>query len=163
MKNFSSFKWLLVAAGVALSALDVLSNAISVSDLVVGAFAGADPGDLADDGTVVRDGHATLSGVPTVVDATLRIDGRDVRLLGVAGLEGEHAARMAAYIDGREVRCAPVEAGRYRCDVDGKDLAEAVLFNGGGRAGQRWMRRPAGFRNAERQARSRNRGIWAER
>jgi endonuclease YncB( thermonuclease family) len=160
MKNLS-FKWLLVAAGVALSALDVLSNAISVSDLVVGAFAGADPGDSGVTGTVVLDGHATLSGVPTVVDtATLRIDGRDVRLLGVAGLDGGHAARMAAYIDGREVRCAPVEAERYRCDVDGKDLAEAVLFNGGGRAE---VDAPAALRNAERQARIRNRGVWAER
>ena len=160
MKNLS-FKWLLVVAGVALSVLDALSNALSVSDLVVGAFAGPDHAESHVTGTVGLDGHATLSGIPTVVDtATLRIGGRDVRLLGVAGVDGEHAARMAAYIDGREVRCAPVEAERYRCDVDGKDLAEAVLFNGGGRAD---ADAPAALHHAEHQARSRNRGIWAER
>jgi len=92
--------------------------------------------------------------------ATLRIDGQDVRLLGVAGVDGEHVARMAAYLDGREVRCDPVEADRYRCEVDGKDVAEAVLFNGGGRAE---ADAPATLRHAKRQARSRNRGIWAER
>ena len=160
MKKLSS-KWLLLVAGVALSVLDALSNAISVSDLVVGAFAGDERADSGGTGTVLLDGHDMLSGVPTVVDtATLRIDGQDVRLLGVVGVDGEHAARMAAYIDGREVRCAPVGAGRHCCDVDGKDLAEAVLFNGGGRAE---VDAPAALRHAERQARSRNRGIWAER
>jgi endonuclease YncB( thermonuclease family) len=160
MKNLS-FKWLLVVAGLALSVLDALSNAISVSDLVVGAFAGDDRAESGVTGRILLDGRATLSGVPTVVDtATLRIDGQDVRLLGVAGVDGEHAARMAAYIDGRDVRCALAEADRYRCDVGGKDLAEAVLFNGGGRA---QADAPAALRHAERQARSRNRGIWAER
>jgi endonuclease YncB( thermonuclease family) len=160
MRNLS-LKWLLLVAGVALSVLDVLSNAISVSDLVVRAFAGDERAEPGVTGTVLLDGNGMLSGVPTVVDtATLRVDGRDVRLLGVAGLEGEYAARMAAYIDGREVRCVLVGADRYRCDLDGKDLAQAVLFNGGGRAE---VDATPELRDAERHARSRNRGIWAER
>ncbi|HYD68377.1 MAG TPA: penicillin-binding transpeptidase domain-containing protein [Azospirillum sp.] len=76
-----------------------------------------------------------LVGPPMVVDTgALRIGGRIVRLEGVQGEGGRFAREMALYIGAREVTCEPTGPERYRCEVDGRDLSEAVLFNGGGRA-----------------------------
>jgi endonuclease YncB( thermonuclease family) len=49
-------------------------------------------------------------------------------------------------------------AERYRCQVDGYDLAEIVLLNGRGRAAPDAS---PDLVEAERQARSDGRGVWA--
>jgi penicillin-binding protein 1A len=99
-----------------------------------------------------------LVGLPLVRDTgTLELEGRVVRLAGVEGIEGRHARDMAAYIGGREVVCRPAEAGRHLCEVDGYDLSEVVLHNGGGRA---TAEASAVLIEAERRARMERRGIW---
>jgi penicillin-binding protein 1A len=102
-----------------------------------------------------------LDGVPAVIDTgTLRLGGRIVRLEGVRGEGGRLAREMARYIGGREVVCEPTGADRFRCEVDGWDLSEAVLFNGGGRATP--DARPD-LRSAESRARALRQGLWAGR
>ena len=77
-----------------------------------------------------------ISGVPEIVDtSTLRIDGRVVRLFGVEWERGAQADDLTRYIAGREVVCTPaVRSDRHRCQIEGRDLSEVVLYNGGGRA-----------------------------
>jgi endonuclease YncB( thermonuclease family) len=77
-----------------------------------------------------------LVGVPEVIDtATLRIEGRLVRLTGVEWARGAQGADLARYLGGRPVTCRPKGANDiYRCIVDGRDLSEVVLYNGGARA-----------------------------
>jgi penicillin-binding protein 1A len=100
-------------------------------------------------------------GVPHVVDtATLRIADRTVRLEGVNGVGGTYARGMAEYIADREVACRPTADERYRCEVDGWDLSEVVLFNGGGRA---TADAAPELVEAERKARRESRGIWSAR
>ena len=77
-----------------------------------------------------------LKGVPEVIDtATIRVEGRVVRLFGVEWAEGGQAEDLVGYLGGRDVECELASApDRYRCQVGGHDLSRAVLFNGGGRA-----------------------------
>jgi penicillin-binding protein 1A len=103
---------------------------------------------------------APIEGQASVVDTgTLRVDGQQVRLLGVVGKSGAPAQAMADYIGDRDVQCRASANGQHRCEVDGWDLSEVVLFNGGGRASPD---APAGYVRAERKARSERKGIWAE-
>jgi endonuclease YncB( thermonuclease family) len=90
----------------------------------------------------------------------LSFQDRLVHLFGVSGERGRPASDMASYIGGREVTCRPcdVSASQYRCRVGEYDLAEAVLFNGGGRA---TPDAPAELKSAEEKARSAGRGVWA--
>lgn len=105
------------------------------------------------------DATETVEGQARVIDTgTLRVDGRQIRLLGVIGIAGTPAEDMAGYIGNREVQCRSVANGRYRCEVDGWDLSEVVLFNGGGRAEPD---APAAYARAERKARAAQKGIWA--
>ena len=100
-----------------------------------------------------------VDGQATVIDTgTLRVDGRQVRLLGVVGVPGDAAQAMADYIGGREVQCRAAANDRHRCEVDGWDLSEVVLYNGGGRASPD---APAAYTRAERKARAEQKGIWA--
>lgn len=100
-----------------------------------------------------------LMGVPGIVDTgTLRIADRWVRLEGVQGATGAPLRAMQNYIGGREVVCRPTAADRYRCEVNGWDLSEAVLYNGGARA---TASAPLELLEAERKARDAQRGIWA--
>jgi 1A family penicillin-binding protein len=100
-----------------------------------------------------------LVGVPFVIDTgTLRIGNRRIRLEGVDGLAGLAARHMAEYIGGREVACRRTTAKRFRCEVDGWDLSEVVLYNGGGRATKT---APPDLVEAERNARDARRGLWA--
>jgi len=109
---------------------------------------------------VAADAAPGLEGRAQVLDTgTMRIDGERVRLLGVDGVPGEAAQAMADYIGDREVQCRPSAGGRHRCEVDGWDLSEVVLFNGGGRA---TADAPAGYAKAERKARAERKGIWAD-
>ncbi|WP_128561017.1 PBP1A family penicillin-binding protein, partial [Methylobacterium crusticola] len=106
-----------------------------------------------------RPARPSLRGVPAVIDTgTLDFDGRPVKLVGVDGLGGHNARELGRYLRRRDVACAPAgEGGTYRCTLDGQDLSELILFNGGGRA--------AGDATpdllaAEEQARSNRIGIW---
>jgi len=100
-----------------------------------------------------------VSGVPEVIDtSTLRIDGKVVRLFGVEWARGGQAEDLTRYLRNREVACRPAPAAdAYRCQVDGRDLSEVVLFNGGGRA------TPGASPDlvaAEQHARAERVGIW---
>jgi 1A family penicillin-binding protein len=102
-----------------------------------------------------------IAGAAFVLDTgTLKVRGRTVRLEGILGEGGAQAQGMADYIAGREVECVPSSAGRHRCEVDGWDLSEVVLFNGGGRA---TPDAPPDLRAAERKARAARKGIWGGR
>jgi penicillin-binding protein 1A len=107
------------------------------------------------------DGTASvIEGVPVVVDtATLSFGDRTVHLAGVSGEAGEFARDMAHYIGDRQVICRPDDAAapQYRCRVGAYDLAQAVLFNGGGRAAPD---APPDLKSAEEAARSAGRGLW---
>ena len=77
-----------------------------------------------------------LRGVPEVIDAaTIRLEGKVVRLFGAEWAGGAQAEDLAGYLGGREVECEFASApDLYRCQVGGHDLSRAVLFNGGARA-----------------------------
>jgi endonuclease YncB( thermonuclease family) len=100
-----------------------------------------------------------LSGVPEVVDtSTLRIEGKIVRLFGVEWERGAQAEDLTRYIAGREVSCTPVGGSdRHRCVVEGRDLSQVVLYNGGGRA---TAEATPELKAAEANARSGGLGIW---
>jgi len=78
---------------------------------------------------------SAVIGVPEIVNnATLRINGSIVRLIGVEPAPSVKPEGMARYIGDRPVTCWPVSSGvRYRCEVEGNDLSRVVLYNGGGR------------------------------
>ena len=98
-------------------------------------------------------------GVPAFIDsATLRIAGRIVQLEGVMGIGAAYVRDVESYIGDREIACRPTMAAHYRCQVDGYDLAEIVLLNGRGRAAPDAA---PDLVEAERQARSDGRGVWA--
>ena len=104
---------------------------------------------------------APLRGPARVIDtATLRIGDRAVQLAGVIGAGGIFAQDMEAFIAGREIACEPVADGAHRCGVGGRDLAEVVLSNGGGRAS---ADAPPALRRAEAAARAARLGIWGLR
>jgi penicillin-binding protein 1A len=90
--------------------------------------------------------------------ATLRIAGRIVQLEGVMGIGAAYVRDVESYIGDREIACRPTMAERYRCQVDGYDLSEIVLLNGRGRAAPDAS---PDLVDAERQARSDGRGVWA--
>jgi 1A family penicillin-binding protein len=101
---------------------------------------------------------APLRGPARVIDtATLRIGDRAVQLTGVIGMRGEFAESMEAFIGGRDVTCEPLGEGAHRCVVEGRDLSEVVLSNGGGRAAADAS--PA-LRASEAAARRERLGIW---
>jgi penicillin-binding protein 1A len=98
-------------------------------------------------------------GIPAFLDsATLRIAGRIVQLEGVMGIGAAYVRDVESYIGDREIACRPTVAEHYRCQVDGYDLSEIVLLNGRGRAAPDAS---PDLVDAERQARSDGRGVWA--
>ncbi|MGH6886135.1 MAG: penicillin-binding transpeptidase domain-containing protein, partial [Geminicoccales bacterium] len=100
-----------------------------------------------------------VTGIPTVIDtATLRIAGGIVRLEGVSGVGGGSAQDLAAYLGDREITCRLTIDDRYRCALDGWDLSEIVLQNGGGHA---TPQAAPDLVEAQRKARSEGRGLWA--
>ncbi|KMO11798.1 thermonuclease family protein, partial [Methylobacterium platani] len=101
-----------------------------------------------------------VAGVAEVVDtATLRLGGRTLRLSGVEAARGAQASDLSGYLAGRPVNCQP-NPGRsaWICTVDGHDLSEVVLYNGGGRA---TPEATPDLVDAERHARTARLGIWA--
>jgi endonuclease YncB( thermonuclease family) len=124
------------------------------------ASAGATPGPVAaPSGGDTAKPLGALSGVPEIVDtSTLRIDGRVVRLFGVEWERGAQAEDLTRYIAGREVVCTPaVRSDRHRCQIEGQDLSEVVLYNGGGRA---TSEATPELKTAEAKARAAGFGIW---
>ena len=65
--------------------------------------------------------------------ATLAIRGRTIQLEGILGDDDRRAVRLLArFLRRREVICEPgASPDRYRCNVDGRDLSEVILSNGG--------------------------------
>ncbi|MBY0256520.1 hypothetical protein [Methylobacterium sp.] len=101
-----------------------------------------------------------LTGPVEVIDtATLRVAGKLVRLFGVEWVRGGQADELTRYLAGRTVTCQPVAGSEARlCAVDGRDLSEVVLFNGGGRASPEAT---PDLVAAEDHARAERLGVWA--
>ena len=104
-------------------------------------------------------GAAAVRGAATVVDsATLTVQGRTLRLYGVEGASGQAKSDFRRYLGRREVSCRPAGSGAFhRCEVDGHDLSQVVLFNGGGRA---TADATPELRAAEQHARTGRLGVW---
>ena len=100
-----------------------------------------------------------VTGTVQVIDtATLRIGGKLVHLFGVEWVRGGQADELARYIAGRPVTCQPAPGSEnMNCTVDGRDLSEVVLFNGGGRASPEASPELVA---AEDHARSERLGVW---
>ncbi|MGU3362043.1 thermonuclease family protein [Methylobacterium sp. M6A4_1b] len=101
-----------------------------------------------------------ISGPVEVIDtATLRVGGKLVRLFGVEWVRGGQADELTRYLAGRTVTCQPVAGSEARlCSVDGRDLSEVVLFNGGGRASPEAT---PDLVAAEDHARAERLGVWS--
>jgi membrane peptidoglycan carboxypeptidase len=109
---------------------------------------------------VMAGSDAGARGAADVLDtATLAIRGRKIQLEGILGDDDRRAVRsLARFLRRREVICEPSGAPeRYRCNVDGQDLSEVILSNGGARA---TPDAPAELLAAEDEARSARLGIW---
>jgi penicillin-binding protein 1A len=109
---------------------------------------------------VVAGSDAGARGAADVLNtATLAIRGRRIQLEGVLGEDDRRAVRsLARFLRRREVICEPSGAlERYRCSVDGQNLSEVILSNGGARA---TSDASAELLAAEDEARSARLGIW---
>jgi membrane peptidoglycan carboxypeptidase len=109
---------------------------------------------------IVAGSDAGARGAADVLDtATLWVRGRKIQLLGILGDDDRRLVRpLARLLRRREVICAPSgPSERYRCSVDGQDLSEVILSNGGARA---TPDAPAELLAAEEEARSARLGIW---
>jgi len=103
-----------------------------------------------------------VSGVPMVLDTgTLIVQGTVVHLTGVVGESGPFAIELLRHIRGREVACTPTdpEAGEYRCRLGDRDIGEAVILNGAGRA---LNNAPQEIVAAQMTAQRLRRGIWRQ-
>ena len=103
---------------------------------------------------------AGVRGAADVLDmATLAIRGRTIQLEGILGDDDRRAVRLLArFLRRREVICEPgASPDRYRCNVNGRDLSEVILSNGGARAAPD---APADLLAAEEEARSARIGVW---
>ena len=76
---------------------------------------------------------ASVEGSPSVADtSTLIIDGRAIRLAGVAPEGGRAARALARYLRRSHVTCTRTAVpGAYACELNGQDIAMTVLSNGG--------------------------------
>ncbi|CAA2101220.1 hypothetical protein MBUL_01066 [Methylobacterium bullatum] len=101
-----------------------------------------------------------ITGKTEVIDtATLRVGGKLVRLFGVEWVRGGQPEELTRYLAGRPVTCQPVAgSAAYLCAVEGRDLSEVVLFNGGGRASSEAT---PDLVAAEDRARTERLGVWA--
>lgn len=102
---------------------------------------------------------SAITGAAEVVDTTtLNVDGKVVRLFGVEWARGAKGEDLISYIGGREVVCTTaVRPDRHRCQIDGRDLSEVVLHNGGGRA---TPEATPELKAAEEHARAAGLGVW---
>jgi penicillin-binding protein 1A len=112
------------------------------------------------DVAAVANSDAGAKGPADVLDtATLVIRGRRIQLEGILGDDDRRAVRpLARFLRRREVICEPSGAPeRYRCNVEGQNLSEVILSNGGARA---TADASAELLAAEDEARSARLGIW---
>ncbi len=100
-----------------------------------------------------------ITGTVQVIDtATLKVGGKLLHLFGVEWVRGGQADELARYIGGRTVSCQPAPGSEnMNCTVDGRDLSEVVLYNGGGRASPEASPELVA---AEDHARSERLGVW---
>ncbi|MCJ2055894.1 nuclease [Methylobacterium sp. J-048] len=100
-----------------------------------------------------------ITGTAQVIDtATLKVGGKVVRLFGVEWVRGGQADELTRYIGGRTVTCQPAPGSdSMNCLVNGRDISEVVLFNGGGRASPEASPELVA---AEDHARSERLGVW---
>ncbi|WP_342150473.1 hypothetical protein [Methylorubrum sp. SB2] len=100
-----------------------------------------------------------VEGPAEVIDtATLRVGGKLVRLFGVEWVRGGQADELSKYLRGRSVTCLPAAgSSAHVCTVEGRDLSEVVLFNGGGRASSEATPELVA---AEDHARTERLGVW---
>ncbi|XYD11423.1 nuclease [Methylobacterium sp. NMS12] len=100
-----------------------------------------------------------VTGQAQVIDtATLKVGGKVVHLFGVEWVRGGQAEELSRYIGNRSVTCQPAPgSANMNCLVDGRDLSEVVLFNGGGRASPEASPELVA---AEDHARSERLGVW---
>lgn len=100
-----------------------------------------------------------VEGTAEVIDtATLRVGGKLVRLFGVEWVRGGQADELSKYLRGRSVTCMPAPgSSAHICTVEGRDLSEVVLFNGGGRASSEATPELVA---AEDHARTERLGVW---
>jgi membrane peptidoglycan carboxypeptidase len=111
---------------------------------------------------VPANSDAGARGSADVLDtATLAIRGRRFQLEGIVADDDRRALRaLARFLRRREVVCVSApSAERYRCNVDGQNLSEIILSNGGARA---TPDAPAELLAAEDEARSARLGIWRQ-
>ncbi|GJE53230.1 hypothetical protein GOFOIKOB_6306 [Methylobacterium tardum] len=102
--------------------------------------------------------NAVTGSVQVIDTATLKVGGKVVHLFGVEWVRGGQADELARYIGGRTVTCQPAPGSEtMNCLVDGRDLSEVVLFNGGGRASPEASPELVA---AEDHARSERLGVW---
>lgn len=102
--------------------------------------------------------NAVTGPVQVIDTATLKVGGKVVHLFGVEWVRGGQAEELARYIGGRPVTCQPAPGSEtMNCLVDGRDLSEVVLFNGGGRASPEASPELVA---AEDHARSERLGVW---
>jgi 1A family penicillin-binding protein len=105
---------------------------------------------------------AGARGAADVIDtATLAIRGKLFKLEGIVADDDRRALRaLSRFLRRREVACVGAPAAeRYRCNVDGQNLSEIILSNGGARA---TPDAPAELLAAEDEARSARIGIWRQ-
>ena len=102
---------------------------------------------------------AEVAGIPEVIDtATLRVSGKLLHLFGVEWVRGGQADELTKYLAGRSVSCLPAPgSSAFTCTVEGRDVSEVVLFNGGGRASSEASTELVA---AEDHARTERLGVW---
>ena len=102
---------------------------------------------------------AGARGTADVIDtATLAIRGRMFKLEGVVADDERRALRaLSRFLRRREVVCVAAGGDRARCTVEGQNLSEIILSNGGARA---LPDAPPELLAAEDEARSARLGIW---
>lgn len=100
-----------------------------------------------------------VTGPAQVIDtATLRVNGKLMRLFGVEWVRGGQAEDLTKYLAGRPITCQPGPGSEnFLCQVEGRDLSEVVLFNGGGRASSEATPELVA---AEDHARTERIGVW---
>ena len=100
-----------------------------------------------------------ITGKAEVIDtATVRVAGKLMHLFGVEWVRGGQADELTKYLAGRPVSCTPVPGSEnVSCTVEGRDLSEVVLFNGGGRASPEASPELVA---AEDHARTEHIGVW---
>ncbi|GJD34488.1 thermonuclease family protein [Methylobacterium aerolatum] len=134
-----------------------VARAPSVPDNVTPPPEGDGRGDS--DGDAPPPAANAVTGTVQVIDtATLKLNGKLVHLFGVEWVRGGQAEELTRYIAGRPVTCQPAPGSEsMNCSIDGRDLSEVILYNGGGRASPEASPELVA---AEDHARSERLGVW---